>query len=415
MNIDRWRYKTVSELKQALAELNLYLPFSDDLSVLSKPLALGEKTIHNRIAYQPMEGGDSHPDGSPGERTAQRYKNFAKGGPGIIWVEAVPVLPEARSNPRQLYLHEGNLPHFKKFVDDMRAECFKENKRDTFVIIQFTHSGRYSRPQGTPAPIIADRNPYIERLHDPGGGAVIDDDGLRRYEEAMGKSAALAQEAGFDGAEVKCCHGYLASELLSAYGRPGPYGGCFENRARLFLNCVDNARANTKGDFTITSRLNVYDGYPRSWGFGFGASEDGSPDLTEPLRLVKMLREGGMKLLNLTMGTSCQFHVIAPKDDAPAHPLETIACMQYLSGRIKAANKDMQIVSSMYSYLQKFSPLVAAGSISEGISDMAGYGRLTFAYPEAARDILAGKFDEKRVCRACPQCGYPCRTQKQGI
>ena len=390
--------------------MNLYIPFSDDISVLSKPLVIDGKTISNRIVYQPMEGHDSNLDGSPSEQVIQRYKSFAKGGSGIIWVEAVPVLPEARGNPHQLYLHEDNLPLFKKFVEDMRAECFKENNRDIFIVIQFTHSGRYSNPQGTPAPVIAHHNPYIEQHFKPDDSAIISDDGLKRYEEAMGKSAALAEKAGFDGAEVKCCHGYLANELLTAYDRPGLYGGCFENRTRLFMNCIDNTRASTKSTFTVTSRLNIYDGCPHPW--GFGASEDGTPDLFEPLRLVEMLRKGGMKLLNLTMGSSYQFHIIAPKDNAPENPSETIARMQSLTGKIKNANKDMYIVSSMYSYLQKFSPFAAAGSIAEGFSDMAGYGRLSFAYPNFAKDILANRFDEKRVCLCCPQCGYPCRVRR---
>ena len=411
MNNDKWHYETIEDLKQALDEMNLYIPFSNDLSVLSKPLVIDGKTIHNRIVYQPMEGHDSQLDGSPEEQTLNRYKSFAKGGPGIIWVEATPVLPEARSNPRQLYLHEDNLPIFKKLVEDMRAECFRENNRDIFIIIQFTHTGRYSsNHQGTRAPVIAHHNFYIEEYFKPDESAIISDEGLKRYEEAMGKSAALAEKAGFDGAEVKCCHGYLASELLTAYDRPGLYGGCFENRTRLLMNCIDNARANTKSSFTITSRLNIYDGPPHPW--GFGASEDGTPDLTEPLRLVETLRKGGMKLLNLTMGSSYQFHIIAPRDNAPEHPLKAIARMQSLTCKIKNANKDMYIVSSMYSYLRKFSPLAAAGSIAEGISDMAGYGRLTFAYPDAAKDILGNKFDEKRVCLCCNQCGYPCRFHK---
>ena len=405
----KWNYKTLDELKQAVADLGLHIPFSGDLSVLSKPLELDGKRINNRIVYQSMEGGDSHLDGSPSAQTVTRYKNFAKGGPGIIWVEAVPVLPEGRSNPNQLYLHEHNLPQFKRFVDDMRAECFKHNKREIFVIIQFTHTGRYSRPQGAHAPVIAHRNPYIEQQLKPDDSAVISDDGLKLFEEAMGKSAALAEQAGFDGAEVKCCHGYLALEFLTAYERPGPYGGPFENRARLFMNCVANARASTKRPFTITSRLNIYDGPPHPW--GFGASADGAPDLTEPLRLIKMLREGGMKLINLTMGSSYQFHIIAPRDNAPEHPLEAIARMQSLSGEIKAANKDMLVVSSMYSYLREFSPFAAAGSVAGAFSDMAGYGRLTFAYPDAARDILAGRFDKSKACLCCGSCGYPCRVR----
>lgn len=51
--------------------------------------------------------------------------------------------------------------------------------------------------------------------------------------ERMGEAARLAQRAGFDGIDLKSCHRYLGSELLSAYNRPGDFGGSFENRTRF--------------------------------------------------------------------------------------------------------------------------------------------------------------------------------------
>ena len=409
MDKHKWHYKTLSDLKQALDSLELYIPFSEDTSILAKPLTLDGKTIHNRIVYQPMEGGDSELDGTPSEQTRRRYNNFAKGGPGIIWVEAVPVLPEGRSNPHQLYLHEKNLDAFKKFVDDMRTECFRENGFNPFIVIQYTHTGRYSHPHGISAAIIAHRNPKIEERFNPEGSIIISDDGLKRYEEAMGISAGLAEEAGFDGAEVKCCHGYLTQEFLTAYERPGPYGGSFENRTRLFRHAIENARGNTSKSFTITSRINMYDGYPHPW--GFGALADGTPDLTEPLRLVEMLRKGGMKLLNLTSGSPSNFTITCPRDNGPEHPLLGVARMLSLTGKVKEANPDMLIVSSAYSYLREFSPLAMAGSISTGASDLVGYGRLSFAYPDAAKDIIANNFDKNKLCLCCKACGYPCRVR----
>ena len=38
-------------------------------------------------------------------------------------------------------------------------------------------------------------------------------------------AAKLAQDIGFDFVDVKACHGYLGHEFLSAFTRPGPYGG----------------------------------------------------------------------------------------------------------------------------------------------------------------------------------------------
>ena len=154
----------------------------------------------------------------------------------------------------------------------------------------------------------------------------------------------------------------------------------------------------------------MYDGFPHPW--GFGASDDLTPDLSEPMRLVEMLRKSGIKLLNLTAGSPSIFTITCPRDNGPEHPLAGVARMLSFTGEIKKANDDMLIVSSAYSYLRKFSPFAAAGMISEGLSDFAGYGRLTFAYPDAARDIIENKFDENKVCLCCNHCGYPCRVQK---
>ena len=75
-----------------------------------------------------------------------------------------------------------------------------------------------------------------------------------------GRAARLAEQAGFDGIDIKACHRYLVSELLSAYGRPGIYGGSFENRTRLYRNAALSARAAVSSGMLVTSRLNVYDG-----------------------------------------------------------------------------------------------------------------------------------------------------------
>ena len=105
-------YATVEEFKAQNDELGLNLPFSEDLSVLGQELKVGNKVIPNRLACQAMEGCDGTPGGSPDELTIRRYDRFAKGGAGVIWFEATAVLPEARANPRQLYIHDGNVDDY---------------------------------------------------------------------------------------------------------------------------------------------------------------------------------------------------------------------------------------------------------------------------------------------------------------
>ena len=97
---------------------------------------------------------------------------------------------------------------------------------------------------------------------------ILSDDELRALPERYACSARLAEEAGFDGVDIKACHRYLLNELLSAHTRPGPYGGSFENRTRLLRDAVRAAKAATAGGAFISSRLNVYDGFPYPYGWG---------------------------------------------------------------------------------------------------------------------------------------------------
>ena len=48
---------------------------------------------------------------------------------------------------------------------------------------------------------------------------IVSDDYLDTVRDALVGGAVLAEKAGFDGVDIKCCHRYLNSELLSAYNR----------------------------------------------------------------------------------------------------------------------------------------------------------------------------------------------------
>lgn len=140
----------------------MHIPLTDDLSPLKKPVRIGSHTAANAIAIQPMEGCDGTADGRPGELTLRRYDRFAKSGAGLIWAEACAIVPEGRANPRQLWLTAGNLDDYKKFVEGIKETCRRENGFEPVVILQATHSGRYSKPEGVPAPLIAYNNPIFE-------------------------------------------------------------------------------------------------------------------------------------------------------------------------------------------------------------------------------------------------------------
>ena len=120
-------YTTNEEFYEQNNALQAGLPFAEDLSVLSEPLVIGAHTIPNRLACQAMEGCDGTATGEPAELTMRRYSRFARGGAGLLWFEATAVLPEGRANPRQLYIHDGNLDAFKSAVETIKEEAIKAN------------------------------------------------------------------------------------------------------------------------------------------------------------------------------------------------------------------------------------------------------------------------------------------------
>ncbi len=386
------------------------LPFTSDPSVLGSSLTVGTKTAPNRLVCQAMEGCDGTPEGAPGELTLRRYDRLSKGGAGVIWYEATAVLPEARANPHQLYIHAENLDDFKRHVESIKETALRENGYEPVVIMQATHSGRYSKPNGIPEPIIAYNNPIFEKDKPIDSSRIISDGGLDRVGEALVKGARLAELAGFDGVDIKCCHRYLNCELLSAFERDGRYGGSFDNRTRLLRESVAGAKSVCSGDFLVTTRLNVYDGFP--YPYGFGVKRDGSLDLdlSEPIRLVRELYASGVPLVNVTMGNPyVNPHVNRPFFSGAYTPPEEPFCgvHRMLSGiaEIKHAVPDMKLISSGLSFLGVASPGVAAAMIEQGDCDMAGFGRMIFAYPDFAKDILtSGGLRAEKICLACSKC-----------
>lgn len=392
------------ELLATAEKIGTSIPVSRDTNILATPVKIGSVTAPNGLAVHPMEGFDGTSDGAPDELTIRRYERFASGGAGLFWFEATAICPEGRSSRRQLWINDGNVDDYKRVVERMH-----ELSGGAPVICQLTHSGRFSKPENTPAPIIAYHNPYLnEKLDIPADYPTATDDYLDGLHDKYMHAAALAKKAGFDGVDIKSCHRYLMSELLSAYTRPGKYGGSYENRTRLLREVVkDAASVYGSKDFLICTRMSVSDCIP--YPYGFCTTEDGNVDITEAIRLLSELNESGLSLLNLSMGTPYYNpHVNRPYDsggyEPPEHPLVGVERMIKTAAKIKSAIPTLFVIGTGYSYLRASAPYVAAGVLEAGGADMIGFGRMAFAYPDFARDMLAGAFDTKKTCVSCGKC-----------
>lgn len=412
MVFSQYKFKSLDEIREECERLGLQLNFSENLEILKREVRIKGITIPNSLACHPMEGSDGNEDGSPGELTIRRNMKYAGGGAGLIWFEAIAVVPEGRASRHQLMINRANMDTFRKLLEDMRNEAkraYGENFRPV-IIAQLTHSGRFSRPKGIREPVIGCHDPYLDARYDVAPDApIVTDEYLEALEEKFVEAALLAREAGFDGVDLKACHKYLASELLGAFGRKGKYGGDFEGRSRFLFHLAEKVRKAVGDDYIVGSRVNIYDGIPYPYGFGVDKENADIFDASEPLKLIGGLKEREIDIINITMGTPYwNPHVNRPYDKGGyipnEHPLEGVARMVNGIGRMQKAFPELPIVGTGYSWLREFSQYLAAGSLENGYATIIGYGRMGLAYPDFARDILAGGLKKSKCCISCSKC-----------
>lgn len=370
--------------------------------MINESIKIGNKIFPNRVVLQPMEGCDCQEDGSPSELTIEKYNKAARSGVGVIWMEATAVCPEGRTNARQMMLTEKNLPEFRAMVDGMRKIAKEECGIDPVLILQLTHSGRQSI-----RPMIAYRNDVYEKTKPMTDENIVSDEYLDTLHTLYAEAALLAVKAGFDGVDVKSCHGYLFQELLSAFDREGRYGGSFENRARLYLGCVKAVKAVLPEGILLTSRLSVSDMVKKPW--GFGTTEEGELDLTEPDMLLSELVAAGVEILNVTVGNPYYNpHVNRPYRKGayvpPESAAEGLARFVTIEKHIKERFPTLTLVGSGMSYYREDLFERSEELLAAGVCDLVGYGRMWLAYPEFYTDYKKGEFNPKKCCLTCSQC-----------
>ena len=423
-----WQFKlnSIEDIKAVAESIGASVDTVEDVSILAEPVRLGALTIPNSLAVHPMEGCDGDYQGRPEKLTIRRYERFAAGGAGLIWAEAIAVAPEGRANPRQLWLNEGSADRFATMIRRTRqaAKCNGPD-HNPVIVAQLTHSGRYSKPQGLAHPLIPQRDPYRDPLTPqqtpdekaasklPDDWPIITDEYLDNLQDAYVEAARLAFDVGFDAVDIKSCHGYLINELLASRNRQGKYGGSFENRTRFLLEIIDRIGNELGKEKPVFTRLGIYDAIPHPYGWGVDKDDYKKPDLSEPKKLIALLRDRGVKVINVTIANpyyNPHFgrpfnNTIVGGYESPEHPVAGISRLIHLAGVIQTEFPDVAVVGTGYSWLRTLMPNVAAATKANHKATLIGAGRLAFAYPDFAKDIInKGKLDPTNVCVGCSAC-----------
>lgn len=425
---------TPDALRARLRELDVELPVDDEVvpapdGPLAAPITVGRRTIGNRWCALPMEGWDGTADGRPTELVERRWERLGGGGAKLVWAEATAVRPDGRANPNQLQVNGdtvGALAELRQRLVDRHAEAHG-SADDLLVGLQLTHSGRWARPEGSPAPRTAYEHPVLDERVGAGAQQVLSDTELDDLVGSYATGAGLAAEAGFGFVDVKACHGYLVHELLSAHDRPGPYGGDLEGRSRFLRQAIEAVRAAAPG-LEIAVRLSAFDLVPHEpgpegtgvpsaggdyrWAFG-GDGTGAGVDLSEPHALLDALEDAGVALVSITGGSPytvphAQRPAYFPPSDGyqpPNDPLVDVARMLGAAAAVTRRHPGLVVVASGLTYTQDLIGHVAQGLVREGWCDVVGYGRMALSYPELPADVLAGRTLERRsLCRTFSDC-----------
>jgi 2,4-dienoyl-CoA reductase-like NADH-dependent reductase (Old Yellow Enzyme family) len=332
------------------------------MSALFSPFALKDVVLRNRIAVPPMCQYMAT-DGMTNDWHFVHYSSLARGGAGLVIVEATAVAPEGRITPCCLGLW-----------NDQQAEGLARIAKAIKAAgavpgIQIGHGGRKASAnvpwEGDDH--IADDDARGWTTLSPSAIAfganlpkipkAMSLDDISRVQADFASAARRAQDAGFEWLELHFAHGFLAQSFFSTHAnkREDRYGGDFAGRSRFLLETLTAARAVWPERLPLAARFGVieYDGRDEQ-------------TLAESIELAKAFRARGLDMLSVSLGFS------TPQANIPWAPA-------FLAPIAERVGREARLpVASTWGIGD---PMVAERTVADGQLDLVMVGRAHLANP----------------------------------
>ena len=270
------------------------------MSALFQPFKLKDVTLRNRVAVPPMCQYMAT-DGVVNDWHRVHYPAIARGGAGLVIVEATAVSPEGRITPNCTGLwNNAQAQALAPIAASIKAAGAVPG-------IQIGHAGRKAsanRPWEGDDHMAADdargwatispsATAFGANLPKVPRAMTVED--IARVREDFVAAARRALEAGFEWLELHFAHGYLAQSFYSVHAnqRDDAYGGSFENRSRFLLETLQAVRKVWPEHLPLTARVGVleYDGRDEE-------------TLAESIELTRQFKREGLDLLSVSVGFS---------------------------------------------------------------------------------------------------------------
>lgn len=342
------------------------------MSALFQPFKLKDITLRNRIAVPPMCTYSAN-DGLINEWHQVHYASLARGGAGLVIVEATAVAPEGRISP-----------HCTGIWNDEQAQAFAKvakSIKDAGSVpgIQIAHAGRKASanvpwegddhiPAGDPRgwqTIAPSAVPFGANLPKQPQEMTLED--ITRVRDDFVAAARRALDAGFEWLELHFAHGYLAQSFFSVHSnkRNDQYGGSFDNRSRFLLETLAAVRDVWPQHLPLTARFGVIE---------FDGRDEET--LQESIELTRRFKAAGLDMLSVSIGFS------TPEANIPWAP----AFMGPIAKQVRE-QADLP-VSSAWGF---GTPELAEQAVASGQLDLVMVGKAHLANPhwsyQAAREL----------------------------
>lgn len=342
-------------------------------SILS-PIEIGPVTIKNRFVVPPMSNNFALPSGSLSSRSYDYYVERAKGGFGLITIEATVVDKTAKGGIRKHCLYDDSMIEgLKKVVEG----CHEYGAK---VSIQLQQAGPEGNAKAAGYPLKS-ASPIVAAA---GKDIPLEMSTKQIYEliDIYGDAAFRAKQAGVDVIEIHLAHGYLISSFISPQTnkRLDEFGGSFLNRMRLPRLIIEEIKKRVGSDIAISCRLNSSD------------ETLGGLTIEDSKLIARYLESIGVDVINLSRSIHLRDEYMwAP---SPIHQ----------GFNLEHARQIKESVNIPVIMVGRFNdPFLADQLINEHHCDLVAFGRQSIADPWLPNKTRDGLFEEQVPCIACLQ------------
>ena len=347
-----------------------------------QPIEIGNMTVKNRFVVPPMGNNFANTDGTMSEQSAAYYAERAKGGFGLITIEATVVHPDAKGGPRKPCLYDDSMiESFQKVIE----ACHREGAK---VSIQLQNAGPEGNAKNAGAPIKAASSICTQCGRDIPQTLTTEE--IYHLVDGYADAAERAWKAGADAVEVHMAHGYLVNSFLSprTNKRVDEFGGCFENRMRFPRLIIEKIRERVGDRIAVLARINSSDEIL------------GGNDVHDSAAIAACLEDYGVDALHVSRSVHIRDEYMwAPTAVHGGFSADLVT-------EIKRAVTIPVITVGRFT-----EPQYAELLVREGRTDLVAFGRQSLADPEMPKKALEGRLEDMIPCMACLQGCVPSMYQ----